>query len=175
MAIANQKQFDEISEYLAEEFALEVSKSRQNHVATGKLINSIEGKTVNKGDSLEIHIYMQDYYKYVNEGRRANLKGPPIMALAKWVKDKSLSLNDVKGKNRAAKIMNLAFMIQRSIKKNGIPAPGSNKFSKTGKRVNFIEETLKRIEGKLNAMIENALFGEFEIKMNKILDNVIKL
>jgi hypothetical protein len=73
------------------------------------------------GDS--IHLVGEGYLKYVDEGTSGG-KFPNIEALKRWITEKPVSLNDVKGSSLESKRNRLAFLIGRSIKKDGI-APAS--------------------------------------------------
>ena len=88
-------------------------------ISSGTLYNSIKAVP---GDNY-IGIEMESYWKYVQAGRIPNKKGVPIDALVMWIKERNITGKDKKGK--ALKPEQLAFAIQRTIKKFGIPSmPG---------------------------------------------------
>lgn len=88
-------------------------------ISSGSLYNSI--KVVDGEDYIGIE--MEDYGKFVQSGRPKGKKGVPISALITWIK-----LNNITGKNKKGKRLKpeqLAFAIQKTIKKFGIPSqPG---------------------------------------------------
>lgn len=92
-----------------------------NKRATGNLIKSIEAKVVVEGDAMSAVLSVEDYYKYVENGRRKGAKQPPIDAILKWVKVKPVvpRENDT---GRVPTQKQLAYLIARAIKENGIPA-----------------------------------------------------
>jgi hypothetical protein len=73
------------------------------------LINSVEA-TYNVG-SQEVQVFMNDYWQYVNDGRRPG-KGVPIRPLMLWAMDR-LGLNQQEAKS-------MAFGVSQNIKKFGI-------------------------------------------------------
>ena len=68
------------------------------------------------GDSITISL--PDYYLYIDKGRRAGAKMPPVKFIAIWIKRKKLPTPD------GMDIMSLSWAIAKSIAKNGIkPRP----------------------------------------------------
>jgi hypothetical protein len=89
------------------------------------------------GESLEvkaeddsINLYGAQYLKYVDEG--TGKFQPNISALKRWITEKPVNLDGVKGKTLESKVNTLAFLIGRSIGAKGI-APA-----------NFIGEVVER-------------------------------
>ena len=89
------------------------------------------------GESLEvkaecdsINLYGAQYLKYVDEG--TGKFQPNISALKRWITEKPVNLDGVKGKTLESKVNTLAFLIGRSISIKGI-APA-----------NFITEIVER-------------------------------
>ena len=98
--------------------------------ATGKLRGSIRFQTKIFTERYEFNLLMEDYYKWVDEGRQAGKKAPPINpnVLMKWIQDKKirpragskLPSRKAKGFNMLAATKSLAFLIGRKISKFGI-------------------------------------------------------
>lgn len=94
-----------------------LDQKRKN--ASGTLRQSIEAlPKVSVNDGLYTYqLKMEDYYEYVDEGRKAG-KQPPLESIVKWVRQKSafggLGVNESKDVN------SVAFMIARKIGKFGI-------------------------------------------------------
>ncbi len=81
-----------------------------------------------EGDS--INLYGNAYLKYVDEG--TGKFNPNISALKRWITEKPVNLDGVKGNTLESKVNTLAFLIGRSISDKGI-APA-----------NFIGEVVER-------------------------------
>lgn len=92
-----------------------------NSIAGGALYNNITYK-VNAGvQSFEVVITLEDYWKYVENGRRAGAKMPPIDAIAKWIEVKPI-IPRMDSRGRVPSVRQLAYLIARSISIKGIPA-----------------------------------------------------
>lgn len=85
-------------------------------VATGQLTNFTYG-VEQDGKMFSIVFNLQDYWKYVENGRLAG-KQPPINAIAKWITVKPIIPRAVR--NKVPSVKQLAFLIARSIGKHGI-------------------------------------------------------
>ena len=104
----------------------------QGHKATGNLINSFEQRVIELPNSIVIEILMDEYGIYVNEGRKTGGKKVPISVLVEWIERKAIASGD-------KDVKSLAFAIQNTIHKEGIPTKGSFKFSNNGRRKGFID------------------------------------
>lgn len=124
--------------------ALKDKLADNNSNATGNLSRSIRSIVKFDGKWLEINVNLQDYWIYVEKGRKAGRR-PPISAIKQWVQVKPI-VPYTKGK-RVPTTNDLAYLIARSIGNKGIkPKP-------------FFEVT-KREFG-LVEKVENILVGEF--------------
>ncbi len=94
----------------------------QGHKATGNLVNSFEQRVIEVPNSIVIEILMDEYGIYVNEGRKTGGKKVPINVLVDWIERKAIVNGD-------KEVKSLAFAIQQTIHKEGIPTKGSFKFS----------------------------------------------
>lgn len=107
--------------------------SRSN--ASGNLSASIRYRTIILGQLYAFELYMEDYWKYVDQGRRAG-KMPPIQSILQWLTNKRLgSYIYGKGRNKSAgkkSILatnlqaqrSLAYVIARKIGKKGTKGTG---------------------------------------------------
>jgi hypothetical protein len=86
--------------------------------ASGNLYNSLTATVMPNGDDFELVITYADYFKYVNEGRRAGVKKVPLTALLDWIKIRGIRGRDKKG--RFIPNLSLAFAIRQNIYKYGI-------------------------------------------------------
>lgn len=69
--------------------------------------------------SLTVYFNLEDYWKYVEYGRRAG-KRPPISAIENWIEVKPIIPNPINGRIPTTK--QLAFLIARKIGNEGTPA-----------------------------------------------------
>lgn len=122
-------------------------------VDSGKLLNSIRYIFNNNNTSFEISMEMAEYWKYVENGRKSG-KFPPISAIREWVKVKPVIPRPYNGKLPTEN--QLAFLIARSIYKNGIrPKPIFN---------DTLDDVMKYFENGL----EDAFTKDVEAEMDKI-------
>ena len=88
-------------------------------IASGKLYDSIQYDVeIDSNGEPALALYYIDYFKYVNEGRRAEKKRVPISALLEWI-----SIKGIKGRNKKGQFipkLSFAFAIQENIFKYGI-------------------------------------------------------
>jgi len=156
-----------IGQFIINELASELIK--QDHKATGKLISSLDYTANDALLGKELIITMNDYGENVNRGRkkgvgkptRENLRkhGVPLPALIKWIKDKGLASGD-------KKVLGMAAAIQRKIWAEGSPTANSRK---RGKRTEFVDDTIKRIQSEVERRITEATFRQVDI----IVDNFV--
>jgi hypothetical protein len=92
--------------------------------ATGQLYNSIKGDVEMGKDGPYAVLSYVDYFKYVNEGRRPNVRRVPIKALLDWIKIRGVRFRNEKGRFKKGSNLNMAFAIQKNIFKYGIKAAG---------------------------------------------------
>ena len=87
--------------------------------ATHQLSNSIKDIVKFDGKYLTVSIQLEDYYKYVENGRKAG-KFPPVDAIKKWITIKPVIPS---GKNGKLPTENqLAYLIGRKIAREGTRA-----------------------------------------------------
>ena len=90
--------------------------------ASGKLIDSIKGSINYDGKYVTVDISLQDYWKYVEYGRRPG-KFPPVDKIREWIKVKPV-LPRPMANGKLPTENQLAFLISHSIAEKGIkPRP----------------------------------------------------
>lgn len=129
----------------------------QGHNLTGKAIQELETRIVQKGNDTIIEGYVIDYMAELNEGTPAS-RIPPrgsvafdryVRELTDYVKKRRLT-----GRRTAEQI---ARAIANVHSREGRPSKASARFSKTGKRTGFIEQALSDIEPQLAQLIERGI------------------
>jgi hypothetical protein len=88
--------------------------------ASGQLYNSIQGDVEMTEDGPVAVLSYVDYFKYVNEGRRPNVRRVPIKALLDWIKIRGVRFRSEKGRFKKGSNLQMAFAIQKNIFKYGV-------------------------------------------------------
>tara|TARA_Y100000361_G_scaffold123915_1_gene116762 strand:- start:1019 stop:1507 length:489 start_codon:yes stop_codon:yes gene_type:complete len=125
----------------------------QGHQASGNLVNSFEQRVIEVPNSIVIEILMDEYGIYVNEGRKTGGKKVPINVLVDWIERKAIVNGD-------KEVKSLAFAIQQTIHKEGIPTKGSFKFSNNGRRKGFIDFVIdNELDNAINELEQQVFEG----------------
>lgn len=86
--------------------------------ASGTLSNSLKGIVKQNGKYIVISIQLEDYWQFVENGRKAG-KYPPISAIRKWISVKPVLPRPTKS-GKLPTTNQLAYLIGRKISKVGI-------------------------------------------------------
>ena len=93
----------------------------------GQLYRTLSYSIKMDNSSWLISISLEEYWKYIEAGRRAGAKMPPVSAIENWIKVKQIiphSMTLKSGKTVIPTIPQLSFLIARSIGRRGIaPKP----------------------------------------------------
>ena len=127
----------------------------QGHEASGNLVNSFEQRVIEVPNSIVIEILMDEYGIYVNEGRKTGGKKVPINVLVDWIERKAIVNGD-------KEVKSLAFAIQQTIHKEGIPTKGSFKFSNNGRRKGFIDFVINNELDEVYNELEEQVFEGYD-------------
>ena len=123
-------------------------RDKISEYSSGKLYKTIDYTITSKSDSYLVTINLEEYWKYIEKGRRAGAKMPPVSAIEKWINVRKILPRPValkSGKQRVPTIQQLAYVIARSISRNGIaPRPFMRE---------SIEDTMKDFQSKLSAAV----------------------
>jgi hypothetical protein len=157
--LINEGDIQVLGQFIINELGKELIK--QNHRATGNLIASLDYAVENRGDLFSIIVTSLPYGENVNTGRRAGGKKVPIQVLVEWIKQKGIATNN-------KKVLGIAFAIQNKIHKEGSPTKA--RVRKYGKGVDFIDDTLERINDEITRRIADIVFAPIEIS----IDNLVK-
>lgn len=128
---------------------------QQGHEASGNLVNSFEQRVIEVPNSIVIEILMDEYGIYVNEGRKTGGKKVPINVLIDWIERKAIVNGD-------KEVKSLAFAIQQTIHKEGIPTKGSFKFSNNGRRKGFIDFVINNELDEVYNELEQQVFEGYD-------------
>ncbi len=85
--------------------------------ASGKLVQSVKYEMRMGDTSYEVGLWLEDYWKYVEHGRKAG-KFPPLSKIEEWIRVKPVIPRPYNGKLPTEK--QLAFLIGRKIAQEGI-------------------------------------------------------
>ena len=110
-----EEKIKQLCEFLEDEMRGRLTK--QGHIATGKLRDSIKATVRKAAYGYVIEGKSDGYGSYVDTGRRPGGKRVPISALLSWIEVKGF---DLKGKQA----IDVAWAIQTKIYQNGIPIRG---------------------------------------------------
>jgi hypothetical protein len=137
---------------------------QQGHQSSGNLVNSFEQRVIEVPNSIVIEILMDEYGIYVNEGRKTGGKKVPINVLVDWIERKAIVNGD-------KEVKSLAFAIQQTIHKEGIPTKGSFKFSNNGRRKGFIDFVIdNKLDNAINELEEQVFEGYDETIATMVKD-----
>ena len=156
---------ERLADYLAGQIGLELVA--QGHNNTGTLIESVRVDLVETLTGVVLIASNLDYGQYINDGRKPGTM-PPVSALAKWVMQRGIA-------SEQREVNSIAWAIAIAIKKQGSPTRGAFKYSKNGKRTDWIGQVLEANERIIVEHIEQASIVEVEVKFNNVIINMDKL
>lgn len=135
--------------------AVKGTLQRNGSNASGDLANSIKGTVKTSGKWIEISISLEDYWKYVEYGRKPG-KFPPIDAIRMWIDVKPILPRAINGKLPTKQ--QLAFLIARKIAQKGIkPKPF---LYNTMDKFKLVENLYDVVAEELQKQIQNELDKE---------------
>ena len=140
------KTLEELAAYLEKEII--TSLESQDHVATGKLRDSIKVNVEKVVSGYAIVGQYLHYGRYVDTGRKARVKRVPVDALIAWIRAKKIDL-------RGRRERDVAFAIQHAIWKKGIPTDGDPGKLKFLRRV--LDGNEKVIQTTIQAFFSNVI------------------
>lgn len=148
---------DEVRKVL-EDFASNIEANYKKDLgynrATGKLADSVKVEVSGSTGDWVITVYLEDYWKYIEEGRKPGGKFPPVNKLLQWIIEKNLQPRPYKIPSGSYKIpteKQLAFLIGRKIAKEGLPA------------YNYLKNNIETAQAHFIEMLSAALLEEFRL------------
>lgn len=144
----------------------------QGHNLTGKAIQELETRIVEKAGNTIIEGYVIDYMATINSGVPASRIPYTRGSGARSSKYIQGLIDYVKRRMRKSdrEAQSIAFAIASKHKREGMPTKASRRFSKTGKRTGFIEQALDDVEPELAQLIERGV----EESINFVIDSFFK-
>ena len=118
------------------------SQLEAEQMNNGELYRTISYSVSTVNSGWVISVSLADYWKYIENGRRAGAKMPPVSAIENWVKVKQIiphSMTLKSGKTVVPTIPQLSFLIARSIGRRGIPPKPLFKNSFEAAKQQFIQ------------------------------------
>ena len=150
------------TESLLNSFAQTIVNRYREHIseyASGKLYKTINFEITKWSSNYIVTINLEDYWKFIEKGRRAGAKMPPVSAIENWIKIRKIIPRPVtlkSGKQRVPTVQQLAYVIARSIARNGIAARPFMRES--------IDQTVEDFKSKLTAAIREDVIDNLEQK-----------
>lgn len=139
--------------------ALKNSLLADGKYATGKLISSINTEIEYDGRYFSVELNTADYFKYVNEGRKAG-KFPPLNAIRQWITVKGILPRPIKGKLPTTN--QLAYLIGRKISRQGIK--GTRSLEKTEKNYRLEDRILDQLLEVFEKEIDKSIKEFYEME-----------
>lgn len=122
--------------------------------ASGKLVQSVKYE-MRKGDmSYEVGLWLEDYWKYVEHGRKAG-KFPPLSKIEEWIRVKPVIPRPYNGKLPTEK--QLAFLIGRKIAQEGIEPK------------NVLKRTRDEVLDEMLMSVKQAIMEDIQEDLNTVL------
>lgn len=121
---------------------------------TGTLGNTLNYIVEDQDEVYEVSLQIQDYWKYVEEGRNAG-KFPPISDIKRWIQTKPVLPRPYNGS--LPTIDQLAYLIARKISKRGIE----------GKHL--LEESLTELDAYM--LLDDAITKDLETQVDNVFKN----
>lgn len=151
------KVLNEYGNRLVELYKKELTEGNIN--ASYDLYNSVRSIFDDNGKSFEIKLELEDYWKYIENGRKAG-KFPPIDAIEKWIEIKPVIPYPLKN-GKLPTPPQLAYLIARKIGLEGIePKP-------------ILQKSVDEIMEDIYKDIENALYKDFEKEIGFALERLV--
>ena len=134
-------------------------RDKISEYASGKLYKTIDYTITSKSDSYLVTINLEAYWVFLEKGRRAGAKIPPVSAIENWIKVRKILPRPVtlkSGKQRVPTVQQLAYVIARSIARKGIALRPFMRET--------IEDTMKDFQSKLTAAVRQDVLENLEQK-----------
>lgn len=140
---------EKVNKLLIEEWELQGHKMNES-----KFERELEAEVYSEGNTKGVRGLGVGYARFVNQGvSKSQIKYPYAKARIEGLTKYVLNRMGIGG----AQGVSIAFAIANKHKKEGMPTDSSKKYSKTGKRTEFIEEAFKKGEKEIDEIVEGEL------------------
>ena len=133
------KALNDFGDFIITNYKSQLEAEQMNN---GELYRTISYSVSTVNSGWVISVSLADYWKYIENGRRAGAKMPPVSAIENWIKVKQIvphSMTLKSGKTVIPTIPQLSFLIARSIGQRGIPPKPLFKNSFEAAKQQFIQ------------------------------------
>ncbi|MEK0324448.1 MAG: hypothetical protein QQN63_01985 [Nitrosopumilus sp.] len=146
----------------------------QGHDLTGKLKNDVSEQIKRDGSGFTLDIFMQEYAPFVDKGVKASRipyrrgsgakSSKYISGLIDFIRKRGLATGD-------KEVKNIAFAIANNHKRYGMPTRSSKRFSRTGKRLEFVQEALDSVVDQITEIFADAMLKDTELIIESSFGN----
>lgn len=133
------KALNDFGDFIITNYKSQLEAEQMNN---GELYRTISYSVSTVNSGWVISVSLADYWKYIENGRRAGAKMPPVSAIENWINVKQIvphSMTLKSGKTVIPTIPQLSFLIARSIGQRGIPPKPLFKNSFEAAKQQFIQ------------------------------------
>ena len=133
------KALNDFGKFIITNYKSQLEAEQMNN---GELYRTISYSVSTVNSGWVISVSLADYWKYIENGRRAGAKMPPVSAIENWINVKQIvphSMTLKSGKTVIPTIPQLSFLIARSIGQRGIPPKPLFKNSFEAAKQQFIQ------------------------------------
>lgn len=135
-------------------------RDKISEYSSGNLYKTIDYSITAHDDSYLVTVNLEDYWKFIEKGRRAGAKMPPVSAIENWIKVRKIIPRPVvlkSGRQRVPTVQQLAYVIARSISRKGIaPRPFMSE---------SIDQTIEDFKSRLRAAVREDVLDNLEQKL----------
>lgn len=133
------KALNDFGNFIITNYKRQLEEEQMNN---GELYRTISYSVSTVSSGWVISVSLAEYWKYIENGRRAGAKMPPVSAIENWIKVRQIiphSMTLKSGKTVIPSVKQLSFLIARSIGQRGIPPKPLFKNSFEAAKQQFIQ------------------------------------
>lgn len=126
----------------------------------GQLYKTLKYSVKMDNSSWIISISLEDYWKYIENGRRAGAKMPPLDVIENWIRVKQIIPHPItlkSGKTVIPSVKQLSFLIARSISQNGIKPRPFFKQSFEAAKQEYLSKITEAVQKDITEILEGAI------------------